>query len=239
MALRLRKDRSKEPTGGADTPKKPGRLGQIRAAYRMTKKSDPQLGLILAAVGFLAFAVLVALGLLAGQPVYFGIIGVLVAIIAMTIVFGRRAERAAYRQVEGQPGAAAAVLNSLRRGWTVTPAVAVNRQQDVLHRAVGRPGIVLVGEGAPSRLGALFAAERKKMARVLPDVPVHEMQVGDAEGQVPLRKVNRSIMKMRRSLSAAQVGEVNRRLKAMGAMNIPVPKGPLPRNIKMPRGPRG
>lgn len=234
-----RKDRSEEPTQTQQTPKKSGRAGQIRAAYRMTKQSDRQIGLILAAVGFLVFAVFLAIGLLVDHPIYLGIIGVMFAVLAMVIVFGRRAERAAYRQVEGQPGAVGAVLNSLRRGWTVTPGVAANRQQDVVHRAVGRPGVVLVGEGSPGRLPSLLAAERKRMARVLPETPVHELQAGDAEGQVPIRKLNAKVMKLRRAMTTAQVTEVNRRLKAMGTMNIPMPKGPMPRNIKMPRPPRG
>lgn len=215
------------------------RTAQLRQAYKVTRAADPKLPLVLAGVFLGVFALVLALGFAVGHPVYVGLLGFLIALIATTVVFGRRAERSAYRQIEGQPGAAAAVLNSLRRGWTVTPAVAVTRQQDILHRAVGRPGIVLVAEGSPSRLPALLTAERRKLARLLPDVPVSEVLVGDGEGQVPLRKVNAKVMRLKRSLTKEQVAETNRRLKAMGTMNLPIPKGPMPRGGRAPRGPRG
>ena len=90
----------------------------------------------------------------------------------MAIVFGRRAERAAFGQMEGQPGAAAAVLENVGRGWTVTPAVAMNRSQDVVHRAVGKPGIVLVAEGNPNRLRvAAGLREEEDGAGRLPTCP--------------------------------------------------------------------
>jgi hypothetical protein len=130
-------------------------------------------------------------------------------------------------------------MNTLRRGWTVTPAIAVTRNQDIVHRAVGRPGVVLVGEGSPARVGNLLAQEKKKLSRVVPDVPVYEFQAGDEEGQIPLRKLPRQIMKLPRNIKPAQVAEVEKRLKAMGSLNLPIPKGPLPKNARMPRGPRG
>jgi hypothetical protein len=190
------------------------------------------------ATGFVTFAVVLAIGFLVGHPIYAGLMGLMLALLAATIIFGRRAEKAAYSQVEGQPGAAAAALNMMRRGWTVTPGVAVSRNQDLVHRAVGRPGVVLVGEGSPRGVGNLLAAEKKKVTRFVPDVPVYEVQAGDEEGQVPLRKLNRHLGKLPRNLKKAQVIEVSRRLKALGAMNLPIPKGPMPKGMKMPRGPR-
>ena len=115
----------------------------------MTRRADSKIGLVLAAVGIVTFGVFLAIGFLIGHPVYLGILGFLLAFLAMAIVFGRRAERAAFGQMEGQPGAAAAVLENVGRGWTTTPAVAMNRSQDVVHRAVGKAGIVLVGRGQP------------------------------------------------------------------------------------------
>jgi hypothetical protein len=224
----------------ATAPKqKKNRTGQIRAAYKMTRKIDPLVGWLTLAAGFLVFAVVLAIGFLVHQPVFSALIGLMLGFLAATIVFGKRAEKAAFAQVEGQPGAAAAALNMLRRGWTVTPGVAATRNQDVVHRAVGRAGVVLVGEGAPSRVANLLATERKKVARFVPDVPVYEVQAGNDEGQVPLRKLNSKLMKMPRNLKNDQVAEVNRRLKALGTMNLPIPKGPMPKGMKMPKGPRG
>jgi hypothetical protein len=217
---------------------KQSRRGQIRAAYKMTRKVDPLVGWVTLATGFVTFAVMLAIGFVVGQPIYLGLIGLMLALLAATIVFGRRAEKAAYSQVEGQPGAAAAALNMMRRGWTVTPGVAVSRNQDLVHRAVGRPGVVLIGEGPPNRVANLLAAEKKKVTRFVPDVPVYEVQAGDDQGQVPLRKLNRHLTKLPRNLKNPQVAEVNRRLKALGTMNLPIPKGPMPKGMKMPRGPR-
>ncbi|HEU4913335.1 MAG TPA: DUF4191 domain-containing protein [Actinomycetes bacterium] len=235
MALRRKRSETDDPT----TPRKPSRTGQIKAAYTMTRKVDPMVGWVTAAAGFVTFAVALAIGFLVGHPVYVGIIGLMLGILAATVVFGKRAEKAAFSQVEGQPGAAAAALNMLRRGWTVTPAVAVTRNQDVVHRAVGRAGVVLVGEGSPSRVSNLLATEKRKVTRFVPEVPVYDVQAGNEPGQVPLRKLNNHLMKLPRNLKNPQVIEVNRRLKALGTMNLPVPKGPMPRNVRMPRGPRG
>ncbi|MCB5170230.1 DUF4191 domain-containing protein [Streptomyces bambusae] len=216
----------------------PGRLKQIALTYKMTRKADPKVGLIVAGVGIITLGVFLGIGFLIGHPVYLGILGFLVAFLAMAIVFGRRAEQAAFGQMEGQPGAAAAVLENVGRGWSTTPAVAMNRNQDIVHRAVGKAGIVLVAEGNPNRVKSLLAAEKKKMARILPDIPVHDIIVGTGEGEVPLKKVRTTLLKFPRVLAGPQVTVVNDRLRAMGDLmsNMPLPKGPMPKGMKMPRG---
>ncbi|MEV7614629.1 DUF4191 domain-containing protein [Streptomyces sp. NPDC089799] len=221
----------------ADTAN-PGRFKQIAMTYKMTRKADPKIGLILAAVAIVTFGVFLGIGFLIDHPWYLGILGFLVAFLATAIVFGRRAERAAFGQMEGQPGAAAAVLDNVGRGWTSTPAVAMNRSQDIVHRAVGKAGIVLIAEGNPNRLKPLLAAEKKKMARILPDVPVHDIIVGTGEGQVPLKKVRTTLLKYPRVLPGPQVTQVNDKLRAMGDLmsNMPLPKGPMPKGMRMPRG---
>lgn len=222
----------------ARTDGKPSRVAQIRSAYTMTRRIDKKIGRVLLLVFFGVLAAFILIGVLLRAPIFMAILGLPVAILATTVVFGRRAERAAYSQVEGQPGAAAAVLNALRRGWTVTPAVAVTKNQDVIHRAVGRPGVVLVGEGAPSRLANLLAAERRRHARLVGETPIYEVQAGDAEDQVPLRKLQRHVMKLPRNLRSSEVSQVNRRLRALGGGTPPIPKGPMPRNVRMPKSPR-
>ena len=224
---------------GVPAQRTPGKAAQIKAAYTMTQKVDPTIGLVLAGVALGVFLLVLALGFLFGHPIYAAFLGLMLAVLAATIVFGRRAEKAAYSQVDGQPGAAAAALNMLRKGWTVTPAVAVTRQQDIVHRAVGPAGVVLIGEGVPTRVVALIANEKKKVGRFVPDVPVYDVQAGNAEGQVPLRKLNRHLMKLPRNLKGPQVIEINRRLKALGSMAPPVPKGPMPKGSRVPRGNRG
>ncbi|MEW2619509.1 DUF4191 domain-containing protein [Streptomyces sp. NPDC048106] len=215
-----------------------GRLKQIALTYQMTRKVDTKIGLVLAAVGLGTLAVFLVIGFLLGHPVYLGIFGLLVGLLGAAVVFGRRAERAAFGQMEGQPGAAAAVLDNVGRGWTTTPAVAMNRSQDVVHRAVGKAGIVLVAEGNPNRVKSLLAAEKKKMNRIVADVPVHDIIVGDGEGQVELKKLRTTMLKFPRVLTGPQVTTTNDRLRALGDLmsNMPVPKGPMPKGMRMPKG---
>ncbi|WP_418956676.1 DUF4191 domain-containing protein [Streptomyces tritici] len=228
----------KANTNTAGAAENPGRLKQIVLTYKMTKKADPKVGLVVAGVGIVVLGVLLGIGFAIGHPVYLGILGFILALLAMAIVFGRRAEKAAFGQMEGQPGAAAAVLQNIGRQWSTTPAVAMNRNQDVVHRAIGRAGIVLVAEGNPNRLKPLLAAEKKKMARVLVDVPVRDIIVGNDEGQVPLSKLRTTMLKYPRVLSGPQVTAASDRLRAMGDLmsNMPLPKGPMPKGMKMPRG---
>jgi hypothetical protein len=216
----------------------PGRLKQIALTYKMTRRNDRWIGWILLGVGLGTLAVVLGIGFLIGHPVYLGIMGFLVALLTTAIVFGRRAERAAFGQMEGQPGAAAAVLENMRRGVVFTPAVAINRQQDVVHRAVGKFGVVLIGEGNPNRLKTLIAAEKRRMNRVVSDVPVHDVFVGTEEGQVELKKLRSTILKFPRVLAGPRVTEVNDRLRAMGDLmsNMPMPKGPMPKGMRMPKG---
>ena len=174
---------------------KPGRLKQISAAYSMTKQSDPKIGLVLAGV-FLVVALLFgALGWWLLHPAVGVTLGLLTGLTAALIVFGRRAERAAYGQMEGQPGAAVAALRLLRRGWDVKPAVAATKNQDVVHRVVGRPRIVLVGEGDPNRARNLLTVEKKKHARVAGEAPIYEVVEGDGSaGTLPIRKLGRHVL---------------------------------------------
>ena len=158
--------------------------------------------------------------------------------LASLIIFGRRAQRSAYAQMEGQPGAAAAALRMLRRGWKTDPAVAFTKQQDVVHRVVGPPGIVLIGEGNPNRLRQLMATERRKHERVASEVPIHEVICGSGEGEVPLPKLARHVQKLGRQVKPAEMTDILNRLKALDAQrsNIPIPKGPVPTSMKGMRG---
>jgi ABC-type transporter Mla MlaB component len=214
---------------------KNGRISQILASYRMTKQSDPKIGLIL--LGWFVLTAGLAFLLLWFLPGHWilDLIGaLLLGVLAVLIVFGRRAQHAGYKQIEGQPGAAAAALGMLRRGWTVEPAVGFNRNQDVVHRVVGPPGIVLVGEGNPNRLKALMTEQRRKHERVASEVPIHEVVVGDSAGAVPLPKLVRHVQKLGRKVKPAQITDVLARLRALDATrpNVPLPKGPMPTNLK-------
>ena len=217
-----------------------GRVTQLRQAYQLTKQNDPRIGLILALIVVVVVALFVGLGFLLGSPIFYGITGVFVGVLLALIVFGRRAERSAIRQIADQPGAAAAVLQTLGKGWIVNPGVAANRNQDLVHRVVGRAGVVLVAEGAPSRVTHLLAAEKRKTARVIGDAPMHEIMVGSGDGQVSLRKLSLTVKRLPKPLRPSDVTDLNNRLRALNAMNTPVaiPKGPLPKGVKLPKAPK-
>jgi hypothetical protein len=214
-----------------------GRLKQIRMVAGLVRKSNPRALPIIFGSGLGVMAVLIVVGLLTGLAPLLIPFGVLLGVLVIIVLFGRFAQAAQYSAIEGQPGAAAAVLENMRGNWTVTPAIAANRNMDVVHRAVGRAGVVLVGEGSPNRLASLLAAEKKRVARVAYEVPIIEFQVGNGEGQVPISKLQRKIMRLPRQLKPAAVSDINHRLKALQP-SLQAPKGPIPRNVRQPKMPR-
>jgi hypothetical protein len=115
--------------------------------------------------------------------------------------------------------------------------VAVTKSQDLVHRVVGRPGVILVGEGNPARIKHLLAVEKKKHARVVGETPIYDIVAGDDPGAVPVRKLAKHVMKLPRNIQPADVTDVLQRLKALDAMRpqLPVPKGPMPTSMKQAR----
>ena len=234
----------KEPKDKATDPDKMSRRQQFVATYRMAKRTDTRLGpilllifLVVGAVGFGVFWVLPPQGGLFDWAMAI-VGGLLLGLLAVLVIFGRRAQKAAYGQMEGQPGAAASALQMLRRGWKTYPVVAFNKQQDVVHRVVGPPGIVLVGEGNPNRLRPLMTSEHRKHERVAADTPIQEIVCGRGDGEVPLPKLVRHLQKMKRTVKPAELTDVLNRIKALDAnrSNIPLPKGPIPTSMKGMRG---
>ena len=205
-----------------------GQARMIKQAYSLTQKNDPKLPWIML-IAFVAVAAVVELiGIVLGSPFLFIPLAVITGGLAALILFGRRAQGSAYRQVEGQPGAAAWVLEGMRGDWRVTSGVAGTAQMDAVHRVLGRPGVILVAEGVPSRVRNLLAQEKRKVARIVGDTPIYDIVVGDDEGQVPLRKLSSHVMKLPRNITAAEVNTLGKRMAALGGPKMPVPGGPLP-----------
>ena len=219
------------------------RSKQLIQTYRMAKTSDRRIGLYI--LGAFVLGALVGFGILYVLPgaglisLIISIVGsILFGILAALLVFGRRAQAAAFNQMDGKHGAAASALQMLRRGWKTDPVVGFNKQQDIVHRVVGPPGIVLVGEGNSNRLKALLATERRKHERVLPETPIHEVICGKGEGEVPLPKLVRHVTKLGKNVKPAEITDILARLKAIDAQRgtVPMPKGPMPTSMKGIRG---
>ena len=214
-----------------------GRFKQIRMAASLVNRQNPKAMPITFGSAVGVIVVFVLIGLLTGTAPFLIPLGVLLGVLTAMILFSRFAQAAQYSAIEGQLGAAAAVLQNMRGNWTVTPAVTANRNMDVVHRAVGRPGVVLVGEGAQSRLAGLMAAEKKKTSRVAHDVPIFEFLVGNEPGQIPVRQLQKKLMRLPRNLRPAAVSDLNYRLKALQP-TMQMPKGPLPKGARQPKMPR-
>lgn len=234
-------DSADAPTKKQKKPKKQRWYHQVWAAYQMTRRQDPLVTWIMLAVfcGILALALLI--GFLTDHPIYATVIGLPFSLLGAMFVLTRKAERAAYTQIEGQPGAVRAALGTVRGGWNFEDEpVAVNRQQDLVFRGIGRPGVVLVSEGPSHRVQRMLDDERRRTARVLQNVPITTLQVGNGEGQIPLPKVARKVQKMKKTLTRAEAAEVGKRLKALGGVRLPVPKGVDPMKARPDRkGMRG
>ncbi|KIH96667.1 membrane protein [Streptomonospora alba] len=221
--------------GGAQKP--PGRFKQFAMVVRVVHRQSPRTIPIAVGIFLAVLALVVAGATVFGGWLYWGPLGFAVAFLAGFVYFTRATQRLQYEMLDGQLGAATAVLDNLRGDWTTEPGVSANRQMDVVHRAVGKPGVVLVGEGDPSRLKALIAAEKKRVARVAHNTPIYDLQVGHGESQVPIAQLQRRLLKLPRNLDKGEVAELRYRLKALPAA-MQMPKGPMPKGAKMPKGPK-
>lgn len=215
---------------------------QVWDAYKMTVAQDPAVRWWVLGTFAGVLAVAIVLGIVFNSLWFWGILGVPTAVLAAMFVLARRAERAAYARIEGQPGATLAALGTIRRGWTFDqePVFIDPRTHDAVFRGVGRPGVVLFVEAPASRAQRVGENERKRTARVLPNVPVTVVQVGREAGQVPLPKLVRHVTKLKPAINKHEISVVLKRLQALGTARLPIPKGVDPMRMRVDRkGMRG
>lgn len=209
------------------------RRKQIWQAFQMQRKEDKAL------IPWMLGALLLGVALAVGIGAIFGIwlillpVGIAVGILGAISVFGRRVQSNVYRKAEGQPGAAGWALDNLRGQWRVTQGVAGTTHLDAVHRVIGRPGVILVAEGAPHRVKSLVAQEKKRTSRVAGTMPIYDIVVGNDEGQIPLKSLQRHLMKLPRNISVKEMDTIEARLAALGSRAAALPKGPMPAGAKM------
>ena len=209
----------------------------VADAYRITARSYPWLKWVLAAVIIvsLALSVLIA-ALTQGSWVLWILMGVMTGILVAMLLLSYLAPRAMYSQIEGTVGSVYAVLSQIKRGWIIYERpVSATREQDIVWRIVGRPGVVLISEGPSSRVRPLLNAERKKIQRVAQNVPVHLIEVGTGEGQVRLANLQSRLRKFTNVLTREEIPSVSQRLNALTSSSAPIPKGVDPNRVRMNR----
>jgi len=224
----------KKAARGARRARRRETFSQLRQVFVLTRQHDKKfLPLLIAAFVLGGAAVFALLFLLSGNIVISVITAVLAGLMAGVFVLSRRAQKSMFAQAEGQPGAAAQVLGQLRGDWYKTEAVAGNASLDLVHRVLGRPGVILVGEGNPGRVKQLLAQEKKRISKLAGDAPIYDVIVGRGDGEVPLGKLQVHIMKLPRNLGKEQVVALERRLAALPSARAPLPQGPMPGGAKM------
>jgi hypothetical protein len=214
------------------------RRSQLWQAFQMQRKEDKRLLPYMIGAFVLIVAVAVVAGVFSGSTFTFATLiplGVVLGALVAFIIFGRRAQKSVYTKAEGQTGAAAWALDNLRGKWRVTPGVAATGHFDAVHRVIGRPGVIFVGEGSAARVKPLLAQEKKRTARLIGDIPIYDFVVGNGEGEVPLSKLERHLTKLPANITAKQMDALESRLAALGSRLGPaaMPKGPMPANAKM------
>ncbi|KAA0083616.1 DUF4191 domain-containing protein [Mycolicibacterium sp. P9-64] len=214
------------------------RRSQLWQAFQMQRKEDKRLLPYMIGAFVLIVAAAVVAAVFSGSTFTFVTLiplGVLLGALVAFIIFGRRAQKSVYSKAEGQTGAAAWALDNMRGKWRVTPGVAATGHFDAVHRVIGRPGVIFVGEGAATRVKPLLAQEKKRTARLIGDTPIYDIVVGNGEGEIPLSKLERHLTKLPANITVKQMDVLESKLVALGTRLGPaaMPKGPLPSNAKM------
>ncbi len=220
----------------AAKPKKRRWYHNYSDAYTVVKRTYPWITVTLIALPI----VLIGLGILAAvkgsSPIVMIILALSLAMLADMSLLAFLVRPAMYQQIDGKVGAAYAVIGQIKRGWVVDEEpIAANKNQDVVWRLVGRPGVVLVSEGPSSRVLPLLKNEQKRIQRAITNVPVTFVQMGNEEGQVPLKKLRSKLRSLPKKLTKHEVPEVANRLRALGNRSMSIPKGVDPYNTRSSR----
>ena len=210
------------------------RLKQIGQVFSFTAKQDKWF-IPLLAVAVLIPLALTVLTVLLGYGYIWIPIGVMVALLGALIVLNLRSNAAMMNAAEGQPGAAASILENMRGDWRVRPAASSTTQYDMVHVVVGRPGVILLGEGQSQRVRTLIGQEKRRLSKVIGNAPLYDYMIGPGEGELSIRKLRSTVMKLPRNLTGKDVNALDKRLGALMA-RPQMPKGAIPKNMRPSKG---
>jgi uncharacterized protein DUF4191 len=206
------------------------RFKQIGQVFAFTAKQDKWfVPLVIGAVA-IPVAITVTIVLLTG-----GWLGILFTLLAVLIVLNLRSNTAMMNVAEGQPGAAASLMENMRGDWRVRPAASSTTQFDMVHVVIGKPGVILLAEGDPQRVRSLLSQEKKRLVKVIGNAPIYDYVIGSAEGQLSIRKLRSTMLRLPRNLTGKDVNALDKRLGAL--MSRPqMPKGAIPKNMRPSKG---
>ena len=210
------------------------RLKQIGQVFAFTAKQDKWFVPLLVAAVLIPLA-LTAVTVLLGFGYVWVPIGVMLALLAALIVLNLRSNAAMMNAAEGQPGAAASIMENMRGDWRVRAAVSSTTQFDMVHIVIGRPGVILLGEGQPQRVRSLMGQEKRRLSKVIGNAPLYDYLIGSGDGQLSIRKLRTTVMKLPRNLTGKDVNALDKRLAALMA-RPQMPKGAIPKNMRPSKG---
>ncbi|UNK72384.1 DUF4191 domain-containing protein [Microbacterium sp. H1-D42] len=225
--------------------KRQGFFSQMRSLFRFTR--DIYGWLPWAQIAILIGGVLIGLilGYLIGggavlSLVLWGITGLMLGILGAMFLMTRLSTSAMYQKIDGMPGATGHVLStSLGRRWQAsdTPVGINPKTQEAVYRAIGRGGIVIVGEGTRGRLTRLVNDERQKSQRVANGVPVTVLYVGHGPEDVAIADLAKTIKKIPKTIDKATMAAVIRRIESVSQSlsSLPIPKGIDPTKVRSQR----
>nr|WP_269155767.1 DUF4191 domain-containing protein [Kocuria indica] len=230
------RDRKREEKRQRKAAKGPGIFAQMKQVFQMTREREPNILWWMILLGLGVLLVFLLIGVLLNNWITWLLIGIPFAVLAAVILLSRRAEKAAFSRIEGQPGAAGAALSTLKRGWIVEeePAAMDPKSKDLLFRAVGRPGVVFITEGPVNRVDKLVKKERRRIGPVIQNVPIHVLKSGNGENQIPLSKLTKEMKRLENKLTKQEVQVVHRRMNTL-KNKLPIPKGVDPMRARPDR----
>ncbi|MFC0533908.1 DUF4191 domain-containing protein [Phytohabitans kaempferiae] len=209
------------------------RLKQIGMVFSFTAKRDKWFAPLVAG------AVLIPLALTVVAVITWGWlwlpVGILLTLLAVLIVLNVRSNAAMMNAAEGQPGAAAQLVENMRGDWRVTTAMSSTTQMDMVHLVLGRPGVILLAEGNPQRVRSLLGQEKRRLSKVIGNAPMYDYIVGTGEEDLSIRKLRSTLLRLPRNLTGKDVNALDKRLSALTA-RPQIPKGAIPKNMRPPKG---
>lgn len=232
---------AKQEQRAAKRAKSKATRGQIVQAFNIQRKRDKALIPIMLACVLGGGLLFFLLGLWWGMKWLWLVFGLVLGAVLAMFVFSRRLERSMYEEVGDTPGAAGWTLENMRNTmgivWLTKTGVQANTSMDTVHRVVGNPGVVLVGEGNPNRLKTLMSKEHKRVDRLLAGVPIYEVYVGEGEDQVRTRDLQKHLLKLPKNYQKNEVYNLAAKLDAMDSRarngQMPgLPGGPLPKQAQ-------